>query len=1143
MMKNFSKNKLLVALVLTALTNGCNTGLAATAEDFRTPEYQKMGSLDYIHAAEAYAKGYTGKGITLGMIDSQVRLIHPDFAGKNPGYAVAYDDQLALKEGEHGSHVAGIMTANKDDIGMHGVAFAANFAAAAEVPAVGNELDKDVINGYNYMDSLPNVRIINNSYGKGCTLEHQDLARYGDNSYWEFKYFYEDQILTNDEAIGKSARTRYQLLGELAGEYDKLYVISAGNSGYLSSQALDPGVSFFEPSLRNNTISVISCYYPDGNGKTPYNHLSSFSNMAMFTEENSITAPGSNINSTNWERLDSADTLSMSGTSMAAPTVSGVLGLVQEAFPYLSAKQLADVGLSTTSQIDYNGNKPFWTMLIESNYGDFSDSALAGVNLFSTKNLTRPTTHEEWKALIMQAADLTEDKFVKWCTELNIMDEEGNLIYENIYFYNNVPETVIFGQGLINADKATNGPGTLNALRLTSDDLDTTYAQGMAAGKQALYSVDTKGYNSVWSNDIGEKRVLLPGTGADEDSVLAARQEFYRQYAQEQENYHYMTGKVADVEAYITKYNEELAANPLLNLSVGLYKSGKGILRLTGQNTYLGASVAAGGLLQVDGQVAGDGYSTGTGALAGSGVIAGNVYNAGTLMPGSYLVENVYTTDPDYQLGILTINGNLNSNGNFAIGAVGKANSKVQVQGTANLTGGKIIPVEEALPVPGVDYNYLSASTITGNIEDNKINSVLTLTGKNNGSKASFKAINAGLSNVAADITTSERSVLRALNVKGEQYFKNAPDSNITDELLPIYYSSDAAIKSVGTSLAAEGRTKLLQESALSYLSSKAVGDRLDTFLVDGQAATPVNVPGLANNVQAGTLNLPVAVDGDNNLWLQMFKSYESFSLDAGNLQNKTWGGIIGYDRGFGTGSENTLVPGHLADARVGGFVSYGRTNYSSLGLRGDSNDWRVGLYGSKINGAWDYQAMVSYGNNKYDLDHDIALADSTAHADFKGKIWDAQAKARFTVPATRTKTWQVRPYGQLNYTHTAQDAYEERGTGAFKQSIEAAGNNSWRAEFGVEFKRQIAKNSTVSASVGYKRLLRGANPELNGSFFGVDNSAFTVSSDNDKNYLTYGFGVRGSLGGAWTGNLGLRGEMSAHSHKEIFGAMANYSF
>jgi subtilisin family serine protease len=163
--------------------------------------------------------------------------------------------------------------------------------------------------------------------------------------------------------------------------------------------------------------------------------------MAMFSEENSITAPGTNIYSTNWEQLDSAQPISLSGTSMAAPTVSGVLGLVQEAYPYLSAKQLTDVGLSTTSQITYDSAKPFWTRLIGTGYGNFPEVKIAGINLFSTENLTRPTTEAGWKTLIMQAADITEDKLAEWCQKLKIMDDTGNLIYENIYFYNNVPET------------------------------------------------------------------------------------------------------------------------------------------------------------------------------------------------------------------------------------------------------------------------------------------------------------------------------------------------------------------------------------------------------------------------------------------------------------------------------------------------------------------------------------------------------------------------------------------------------------------------------------------------------------------------------------------------------------------------------
>jgi hypothetical protein len=46
----------------------------------------------------------------------------------------------------------------------------------------------------------------------------------------------------------------------------------------------------------------------------------------------------------------------MNGTSMAAPYVTGASALVQQAFPYLSAKQLGDVLLSTANnQLNLTG--------------------------------------------------------------------------------------------------------------------------------------------------------------------------------------------------------------------------------------------------------------------------------------------------------------------------------------------------------------------------------------------------------------------------------------------------------------------------------------------------------------------------------------------------------------------------------------------------------------------------------------------------------------------------------------------------------------------------------------------------------------------------------------------------------------------
>src|SRR2546423_10643894 len=42
---------------------------AAGADAFRTTEYNRMGALDAIHAADAYALGYTGAGVMIGIID------------------------------------------------------------------------------------------------------------------------------------------------------------------------------------------------------------------------------------------------------------------------------------------------------------------------------------------------------------------------------------------------------------------------------------------------------------------------------------------------------------------------------------------------------------------------------------------------------------------------------------------------------------------------------------------------------------------------------------------------------------------------------------------------------------------------------------------------------------------------------------------------------------------------------------------------------------------------------------------------------------------------------------------------------------------------------------------------------------------
>lgn len=89
-----NKQKLLSLIVLSLLLTKPYNVFAADTDSFRTDEYKAMGEnvLDLINAAGAYAQGYTGKGVTVGVPDAgTVNFSHPEFSGKT-GSGVVFDE-------------------------------------------------------------------------------------------------------------------------------------------------------------------------------------------------------------------------------------------------------------------------------------------------------------------------------------------------------------------------------------------------------------------------------------------------------------------------------------------------------------------------------------------------------------------------------------------------------------------------------------------------------------------------------------------------------------------------------------------------------------------------------------------------------------------------------------------------------------------------------------------------------------------------------------------------------------------------------------------------------------------------------------------------------------------------------------------
>ncbi|MEG4984497.1 S8 family serine peptidase [Microcoleus sp. BR0-C5] len=293
---------------------------------------------DLIKAPEVWAQGLTGDGIVVAVIDSGVDYNHPDLTGNiwsnvgetgvdaigrnkasngvdddNNGFVDDFrgwdfvnNDNDPMDDNNHGTHIAGLVAAKKDGVGITGTAPTAKIMPLKILDRAGVGKIRDEINAINY--AVANgAKIINVSLG-GQQLNAQEL-----------------DAIRAAEAQGA------------------IVISAAGNDAR-------PQVDY--PARFANEVGIAV-------GAVTRNGLfGDYSNRAGAETINYFVAPGGDGG-----RADSSDVYStvplsqpgipyryFAGTSMAVPQVAGVIALMLQANPSLTPADIKRILAETANR-------------------------------------------------------------------------------------------------------------------------------------------------------------------------------------------------------------------------------------------------------------------------------------------------------------------------------------------------------------------------------------------------------------------------------------------------------------------------------------------------------------------------------------------------------------------------------------------------------------------------------------------------------------------------------------------------------------------------------------------------------------------------------------------------------------------------
>lgn len=290
-------------------------------------------------AYAAHTQGYDGTGVTIGFVDSGIMRNHPALAGRVAKELVYVDpshNNLAVDDViGHGTMVAEIAAGVPVGKFAGGIAPNATLVAARVIddnapddngttpPAVVTPGDAVPLGQVAADLVAAGVQVMNNSWG-GIT--------------WS----------SDDTATTQGFRAAY---GPFVNTWGGLVVFAAGNGSQANPSTI-AALPTLAPELEKGWLAVVAV---DSNNPA---QLASYSNKCGSAADFCLAAPGNVVVSGKDDTATSLSYYIATGTSLAAPQVSGAAALVWQAYPYFSNDLVRQTLLGTADDLGAPGVDP-----------------------------------------------------------------------------------------------------------------------------------------------------------------------------------------------------------------------------------------------------------------------------------------------------------------------------------------------------------------------------------------------------------------------------------------------------------------------------------------------------------------------------------------------------------------------------------------------------------------------------------------------------------------------------------------------------------------------------------------------------------------------------------------------------------------